>query len=184
MGNRELGRSITAAMRGLLGIQRDVVTLAASLEKIMFERGWVVAKELLPKENGDVHHRLFVLFTRERAKADAVTCAVLVSLNLTPPKPLDEPYLLVGIIRFDSATSATSIWNDWYDADCMRVLRYVVDAGKAMPLSHDLRRPHYVPKADHATAFAIPLSDFTGPVELEQLVVAPTLELLNLLSAA
>jgi hypothetical protein len=40
MANAELGRSITSAVRALLAVQRDIITLITSLQSGLLERGW------------------------------------------------------------------------------------------------------------------------------------------------
>lgn len=172
----ELGKSITAAVRSLRSVQRDISTLVNSLENMMEERDWTTLKRRVSGDNDEIFADLFILFAPKQEVPAALSKAIIVTLEIAPPKPLEEPYLLAGIGWFNPRADAKSVWDDWWSDDSLRVLRNVAASSELVSLSKELRSPHYLPAASRAAAVAVPLCDIQGTKDLEALLVTPLLD--------
>ncbi len=176
MNNSELGQSITAAVRALLLVQKDVMTLVISLKSIMEQRGWVAIKEILPKAK-HISVDLYILFVPAGSKKNKkLPIGILVSLDLDTPKSINQPYLLIGVAGFGLGVEPDEVWEPWCSEGSLNVLSRVINSSEPLSLSPELR-PNYVPAAQKAFAFAVPLCDLTGIAELERCVIDPALNL-------
>jgi len=170
MADQEFGVRLTTTLKSVAQVYRDLRSFYRSVESELREKGWLLAKSTVTKEDDWVPPaEFFYLFA---PNIHEFSTAVMIYLNLAPPGPLNQPYLLIGKADFDSSIAVNEVWNNWWGPDSLQVLKQCLDCLEPLELPENLRKPQYAPRATKAVAFAVPLCDIKGLEELKRRVIA------------
>lgn len=183
-----LGQSICQAVRFLEGIHRDAFTLLTTLDELMQKEGWYstekgkVSDDLSNALTADkwVIKSLYRIFAPQR-RVTNTDRAVAIHVEFDPPNAYDEPLCLLIAARFPTPTSYDDIWNHWDRSGSERVLRYLAVNKGVQALDQQLLHQDFLPQANKAAAFCVPLCDLDGINAVKDKIVTPLLQTVNAL---
>lgn len=169
----ELGLSVTRAFQFLTEYRNDLVLLLSSLDILMDEHEWKRVEATKPNQDSIVDAD-FRLFSRD-AQGAATNLVIGVNTESCPPKPLTSPVALVVAASFVKPVSHRQVWDNWWTVGSHRILKAVGTTAKPVLVDPRLRHPGFIPDAERAEVFVVPICDITSVDLLRKRVVEPAI---------
>jgi hypothetical protein len=179
-----VGQTVKCAIEVLRQFHRDLYTLVNALDQQMNDEGWypTLGNKISTDLGNSLQARSWTLeeLTRIYACQGQIerTSQVLAFSIVLAPTLADEPICLVVGARFSTPVSCKDeIWDQWDNSD--GVLAALPRDGTSKELERKLLDEDFLPRAQSARAFVIPLCSIVDAESVAEKLVAPALALLR-----
>lgn len=185
MSDTGIGKTAKCAFEFVRQFYRDVQALVTTVEQQLGTKNWHTAlgSKIAERSSNSlwlVDAWMPEALTRIYARlgqADRAKEALALSIEFAP-QSFDEPICLVVGVRFSKPSSCkTDLWSRWKTSN--EILAMLPQDGTSAEISRTLLDKDFMPAAQSAHAFVVPLCNFMDARSVKEKLVEPALALLT-----